>query len=112
MVPLILCPAELSDRVLDAAFNVHRNLGSGLLESIYEKAMSMELNLMGIQFKQQSEIPVFYRGNNLGIGFRADLIIENCLVLEIKAIEAINKIHLAQLINYLKLLNIKTGSKF
>ncbi|NOT59708.1 MAG: GxxExxY protein [Acidobacteria bacterium] len=106
---LIECSEELIERVLDAATNVHRALGSGLLESVYEAALMMELADMGIAAKRQVEIPVSYRGQNLGLAFRADIIVENCLVLEIKAVERVTDLHLAQIMNYQKLLGFKRG---
>ena len=84
-------------------------LGPGLLESVYEAALMMELALMGIAAERQVEVPVFYRGRNLGLGFRADIIVEKCLLLELKAVERITDVHLAQTMNYQKLLRLKRG---
>lgn len=103
------CDERLIEVVLTAATNVHRELGPGLLESIYELALLQELLDVGVTAKRQVEVPVFYRGVNLGVGFRADLIIEEQLVLEIKSVESIVAIHLSQLITYLKLTKIKRG---
>ena len=69
----------------------------------------MELALMGIAAERQVEVPVFYRGRNLGLGFRADIIVEKCLLLELKAVERITDVHLAQTMNYQKLLRLKRG---
>lgn len=106
---LIECSEDLTDRVLTAATNVHRALGSGLLESVYEAALMMELVDMGIAAERQVEVPVFYRGKNLGLGFRADIIVEKCLLLELKAVERVSDLHLAQTMNYLRLLRFKRG---
>lgn len=106
---LVECREELMDRVLTAATNVHVALGPGLLEAVYEAALMFELTDLGIAAARQVEVPVFYRGRNLGIGFRADIIVENCLLLELKATERITDVHLAQAINYLKLLRFKRG---
>lgn len=106
---LVECREELMDRVLTAATNVHIALGPGLLETVYEAALMFELADAGIAAARQVEVPVFYRGRNLGIGFRADIIVENCLLLELKAVERITDVHLAQTINYLKLLRFKRG---
>jgi GxxExxY protein len=95
--------------VLTAATNVHRALGAGLLESVYELALMIELELMGIAARRQVEIPVFFRGRELGNGFRADIIVEECLLLELKSIDTFVPIHLAIMINYLKLLRFKRG---
>jgi GxxExxY protein len=97
----------LIDRVLTAATNVHRELGPGLLESVYELALMIELEGMGIPARRQVEVPVFYRGRELGAGFRADVIVAGSLLLELKSIENFAPIHLAIVINYLKLLGIK-----
>ena len=107
--PIVECSEELIDRVLTAATNVHRELGPGLLESVYEMALMFELETMGIPARRQVEIPVFYRGRDLGVGFRADVIVDNSLLLELKSIETFAPIHLAIVINYLKLLRFKRG---
>ena len=106
---LIVCSEELIDRVLTAATNVHKALGAGLLESVYEAALMMDLADMGIAAERQVEIPVFYRGKNLGLGFRADIIVEKCLLLELKSVERVTDLHLAQAMNYLHLLSFKRG---
>lgn len=103
------CDEGLIDAVLTAATNVHRELGPGLLESVYELALMIELSGFGIEATRQVEIPVSYRGQDLGIGFRADIIVADCLLLEIKAIEDFNTTHLAQIMTYLKLLGLKRG---
>ncbi len=103
------CDNRIIDKVLTAATTVHRILGPGLLESIYELALAVELEEMGIKIERQVEIPVFYRGRNLGKGFRADIIVENCLLLELKAVNEISPLHVAQTITYLKLLGFKRG---
>jgi GxxExxY protein len=100
---------QLIDAVLDCATEVHRRLGPGLLESVYELAMMVELREAGIAACRQVEVPVEYRGLDLGIGFRADIIVEGCLLLELKTVDAINAVHMAQTITYLKLLRIKRG---
>ncbi|MDP2826994.1 MAG: GxxExxY protein [Sulfuricellaceae bacterium] len=97
------------DAVLTAATTVHKELGPGLLESVYELALMVELADLGIQAKRQVEIPVNYRGQDLGIGFRADIIVADCLLLEIKAIEDFSAAHLAQIMTYLKLSGLKRG---
>jgi GxxExxY protein len=107
--PLIDCSEELIDRVLTAATNVHRALGPGLLESVYELALMIELEEMGIPARRQVVIPVFYRGRDVGAGFRADVIVADSLLLELKSIDALVPIHPAILINHLKLLRFKRG---
>lgn len=103
------CPEEIISTVLTAAINVHRTFGPGLLESVYEKALLIELNIMGLSAMSQVGIPVSYRNTDLGVGFRADIIVENSLLLELKTVEHILPIHLAQAMTYLKLLNLKRG---
>jgi len=103
------CGESLIERVLGAAICVHREIGPGLLESVYELALMVELGDLGIEAKRQVEIPVSYRGVNLGIGFRADIIVAESLVLEIKAVDELSSIHTAQIMSYLKLLRYKRG---
>lgn len=103
------CDENLIDAVLTVATNVHRELGPGLLESVYELAMMIELTDLGIEAKRQVEIPMNYRGRDLGVGFRADIIVADSLLLEIKAVEEFNATHLAQIMTYLRLLKFKRG---
>lgn len=84
---LIDCDERLIEMVLDAATNVHRQFGPGLLESVYELAMMIELAEMKIPAERQVEIPVKYHGRELGTGFRADIIVADCLLLENKAVD-------------------------
>ena len=83
--------------------------GPGLLESVYENALLIELKAQGIAVEQQKDVSVTYRGHDVGIGFRADIVVENKLVLELKAVDRFNELHTAQLITYLRLLSIKRG---
>ena len=106
---LKVCDDGLMERVIGAAICVHRELGPGLLESAYEAALMVELERNDIAAKSQVEVPVIYRGSSLGVGFRADVVVEDSLLLELKSVEEFNKIHLAQVINYLKLLKFKKG---
>lgn len=106
---LIECGRDLIDNVLTALTNVHRTLGPGLFESVYESATMVELAEMNIPAKRQVEIPVRYRGKDLGIGFRADIVVSDCLLLELKTIEEFSAIHVAQVITYLRLLRFKRG---
>jgi GxxExxY protein len=100
---------ELAKIVVDLCFKVHIELGPGLLESIYEAALCYELDQAGIAYKRQYSIPVIYKGVPLGLGFRADLIVEGKLLIEIKAIERLDRIHHKIVITYLKLTGIKLG---
>ncbi|MFA5241525.1 MAG: GxxExxY protein [Sulfuricella sp.] len=103
------CEENLIEHVLSAAISVHRELGPGLLESVYELALMVELASLDIEAKRQVEIPVSYKGVNLGAGFRADIIVAEQLVLEIKAVDELSTVHTAQIMSYLKLLGYKRG---
>jgi len=103
------CTDELIQQVLGAAIKVHKELGAGLLEIIYEKALVLELKETGLVAEQQKSVSVAYLGNDLGMGFRADIVVENQLVLELKSVDRFCDIHIAQPITYLKLLKIKRG---
>ena len=103
------CEEHLIDKVLTAATTVHKELGPGLLESVYERALTIELETMGIPAQNQVEIPAVYRGHDLGLGFRADIIVANSLLLEIKSVKELDDVHLAQVLTYLRLLRFKRG---
>ena len=103
------CDALLTEVVIGAAIEVHRALGPGLLEAVYEEALFLELNQRGLGVARQVEIPVSYKGEELGVGFRADLIVNKSLLLELKSVSAITDIHLAQVITYLRFLGFKRG---
>ncbi|MDP3031741.1 MAG: GxxExxY protein, partial [Rhodocyclaceae bacterium] len=90
---LVECPEGLIEIVIGAALRVHRTFGPGLLESVYERALAFELMDQGVAARIQIEIPVSYRGRPLGLGFRADMIVESSLLLEIKAVENVVDIH-------------------
>lgn len=107
--PLRDAPRELTERVIGAAITVHATLGPGLLERVYEAAMLMELAAVGLEVKAQVPIDVTYRGRDLGLGFRADLLVEDCLLVELKSVEDLNDVHTAQVITYLRLLGCKRG---
>lgn len=106
---VVVCDDAVIDKAITAAINVHKILGPGLLESVYEQALTIELEEVGCKAARQVEIPVEYRGKDLGIGFRADIIVNDSLLLELKAVEKLNGKHIAQVMCYLKLLNFKRG---
>ncbi len=97
---------------MDAAFRVHRTLGPGLLESVYEVCLCHELRKAEMPFQRQHGLPVFYDGLRLDTGLRLDLLVDDCVVVELKAIESIMPIHDAQLLTYLKLANKRLGLLF
>ena len=100
---------ELSKLVFDSALKVHRALGPGLLESAYEECLFYELKIAGLDVVKQKPLPLIYEEVKLDVGYRVDIIVENKLILEIKSVEALNDIHFAQLLTYLKLTNCKLG---
>ncbi|MFK7950744.1 MAG: GxxExxY protein [Saprospiraceae bacterium] len=100
---------DLTYQVNGAAIEVHKALGPGLLESIYHKCLKQELKLRNITFQSELNVPVFYKGIELDTNFRCDLLIENCLVLELKTADSIIPIHEAQLLTYMKLLKMPKG---
>ncbi len=99
----------LCHQVIGAALEVHRALGPGLLESVYEQALAYELTSGGLQVQAQVAVPVSYKEVKLDCGFRLDLLVEHQLVLELKSVEALGKLHDAQLLTYLKLTGFRTG---
>lgn len=100
---------ELSKIVFDCSLKVHKNLGPGLLESAYEECLFYELKKSGLHIEKQKPLPLIYEEVKLDIGYRVDIIVENKLILEIKSVEALNDVHFAQLLTYLKLTDCKLG---
>jgi len=100
---------KLTGVILDASIEVHRNLGPGLLESVYEHCLLKELHFRGIKAERQVPISIFYKDEKLGIGFRADILVENEIIIEMKAVQEVEEIHRAQIITYLKITGKKLG---
>ncbi|MDP2302733.1 MAG: GxxExxY protein [Ignavibacteria bacterium] len=100
---------ELSKLVFELGLKVHRNLGPGLLESAYEECLYYEINKAGIIVEKQKALPLVYEEVKLDAGYRIDLLIESKLVVEVKSVEALNDLHLAQILTYLRLSNCKLG---
>jgi len=100
---------KLGAIILGAAITVHKELGPGLLESAYELALARELKLREINLKTQVPIELFYKGASLGKGYVIDILVENSIIIEIKAVETIHPVYQAQIITYLKLSNRKLG---
>lgn len=98
-----------SHEVIGAAIETHRWLGPGLLESAYEECLSHELGMRQVPYSRQVTIPLRYKGVELTCGYRADLLIDTCLLVEIKAVEAIVALHQAQVLTYLRLLRVPLG---
>lgn len=99
----------IGERVIGAAIDVHRALGPGLLESAYEACLAHELDLRGLSFCRQAPVSIFYKGVEVAEGFRADLIIEQKVVVELKSIEKVQEVHKAQLLSYLRLGGFRLG---
>lgn len=100
---------DLASAVLNAAFRVHKQLGPGLLESVYEKCLCHELRKIGISFTCQALLPIVYDDLEIDAGLRLDLFVDNSLVVELKSVERLLPIHEAQLFTYLKLTNTRLG---
>lgn len=96
---------SLTQRIIGAALRIHRELGPGFLESIYEEALAIELRLLGLPFERQKPVPIFYRGQPVG-EHRLDLLVESTVVVELKAVGALENIHFAVVRSYLKALGL------
>ncbi|WP_341904305.1 GxxExxY protein [Fluviicola taffensis] len=100
---------ELSSIIIGAAIEVHNSLGPGLLESVYETCLYYELKEIGLKVERQLDLPVIYKNIRLDTGFRLDLLIQDKVVIEVKAVKELSDIHLAQTLTYLKLTDTKLG---
>lgn len=100
---------ELTESIIGAAIEVHRELGPGLLESTYERCLSRELTLNGVNHECQVVLPVTYKGEKLDCGYRLDVVVENAVVLELKSVEELTDLHQAQLLTYLRLSKKRVG---
>lgn len=100
---------RLTETVIGAAIEVHRAIGPGLLESAYEECLAFELSLRGLRFERQKPLPVRYKGVNLDCGYKLDLLVENELILEIKAVSSLLPIHEAQVLSYLRMMDLRVG---
>jgi GxxExxY protein len=100
---------RVGKQVLDAAFHVHTVLGPGLLESVYEAALATELRKRGLRVEVQKPIPVFYEGQQLDVGFRADLIVEGVVLVELKSVEAVTPLFKKITNNYVRLVPLELG---
>jgi GxxExxY protein len=100
---------EIATIIVDASFKIHKRLGPGLLESVYETTLAYELAKRGLQLRRQQSMPVVYEDVRMDVGFRADLIVEGKVIVEIKSIDAIAPVHRKQLLTYLRLTDKKLG---
>ncbi len=99
----------LTDKIIGGAIKVHRALGPGLLESAYRVCLDFELRDMGLIVEQEKPLCVIYRDVTLDAGYRIDLLVEECIIIETKSVDAIHPIHKAQLLSYLRLSNLRVG---
>ncbi len=100
---------QIAKEVFHIALKIHKELGPGLLESAYEQCLFYELKEAGFKVKKQQPLPLIYKDVNMEMGFRVDLIVEDKVVIEVKSVEALNEVHLAQVLTYLKLSECKLG---
>ena len=100
---------ELADRIMDAAFQIHRELGPGLLESVYEVILARKLTVMGIYVERQVPVPIRFQGIVFDEGFRADLFVEQKVIIELKSVERLQPVHSKQLLTYLRLTGCRLG---
>jgi GxxExxY protein len=100
---------ELAKQIVNAAYRIHTTLGPGLLESVYETTLAHEMEKQGIKALRQQPLPVIYETIRMEIGFRADLVIGDKVIVEIKSVEAISPVHRKQLLTYLRLANMRLG---
>lgn len=100
---------DLSKTIIGSAIDVHKELGPGLLESVYEACLVEELTRKGIKAVAQVELPIIYKGNKLSKNFRIDILVEDKIIIELKSVEELKPVHEVQLVTYLKLANKKLG---
>ncbi len=100
---------EIGKCVVQAAFNVHRELGPGLLESVYEQCMVVELTSLGMRVARQVSLPIEYREHRIEAGLRLDLLVNDCVIVELKAVDQMILVYEAQLLSYLKLTKLRLG---
>ena len=100
---------DVAKQIVDAAFRVHTSLGPGLLESVYEAVLALELEQRGLRVVRQQPVPIVYQGMRIEMGYRADLIVEGCVIVEIKSVEAVAPVHKKQLLTHLRLADKRLG---
>ena len=100
---------EIFKKILDCSFKVHTELGPGLLENAYEECLTYELKKFGLMVEKQKPLPLVYEGIKLDAGYRVDLLVENRIIVEIKSVDALAEIHMAQILTYLKLSGCRLG---
>ncbi len=101
---------ELASIIVNAAVELHKNTGPGLLESVYENALAFDLKQYGLHIRQQVPLPFIYKNVRMDVGYRIDILVNQKVIIEIKAIEQLAPVHFAQTLTYLKLSNLKLGN--
>ena len=105
----MLIHEKITEAIIAAAIEVHKELGAGLLESAYLQCLCRELSRTGLCFQCQLDVPVIYKGEKLDCGYRLDILVENSVIIEVKSVETVLPVHEAQLLTYLKLSGIRVG---
>ena len=100
---------EITCKIIGCAIEVHKHLGPGLLESAYEECLIFELQNSGLRVESQKPVPVIYKEKKLDYGYRIDILIENVVLIELKSVDALNPVHEAQILTYMKFAGIRTG---
>jgi GxxExxY protein len=100
---------EVTEKIIGAAIEVHRLMGPGLLESVYQQSLQIELTLRGIQFEAQAPVALVYKGHVMAAPLKLDLLVEGVVIVEIKALQALEPVHTAQLLTYLRLTGLTSG---
>jgi len=100
---------EITQKIIGCAIEVHKNLGPGLLESAYEECLAFDLTKAGLSIKRQQPVPVVYRDIKLDCGYRIDILVEKCVVIELKVVDEFNPVHQAQILTYMKFSDMKVG---
>ncbi len=100
---------DLTEKIIGAAIEVHKYWGPGLIESVYEKSLARELELRGFEYKQQVDLPLEYKGVQVGDGLRLDLIVEGKVVVELKVVKDFDPVHESQLLTYMRITGCKVG---
>ncbi|MBP6386747.1 MAG: GxxExxY protein [Pseudarcicella sp.] len=99
---------DITQKIIGASMEVHKILGNGFQEVIYQRALELEMNAMGLTFQREFEMDIFYKGEKIG-GRRVDFFVENCIMVELKALILLEDVHLAQAMNYLEAYNMEIG---
>jgi GxxExxY protein len=100
---------EVAKVIVDAALHVHRELGPGLLESVYQAVLAHELRERGLRVREQVAIPVIWKGVQMDVSFRADMVVEECVIVELKSVEKLIEVHGKQVLTYLRTANLRLG---